>query len=95
MIELKDYTLIIYKKDARYKAGEVRYNQYEYKDKHQQWMAEEIRDLQVGLYPVDTFRLELHETWVTKRNAMTGEEYQERFDTPYSCSPSSEAYWCN
>lgn len=30
---------------------------------------------------------------VTRINAMTGEEFQERADTPYYASPSSETYW--
>ena len=38
-------------------------------------------------------RYEIHETYVTRKNNMTGEEYQERYDTPYYCSPSSETYW--
>jgi len=35
----------------------------------------------------------VHETYVTKKNFMTGEEYKERYDIPYYCSPSSESYW--
>ena len=30
---------------------------------------------------------------VTKRNLLSGEEYQEASNTPSYCSPSSEAYW--
>ena len=30
---------------------------------------------------------------VTKDNMMSGKEYQERYDTPHFCSPSSETYW--
>lgn len=32
---------------------------------------------------------------VTRVNLMTGKEFQERADTPYYCSPSSETYWCS
>ena len=39
------------------------------------------------------FVVEVFETYVTKKNAMTGAEFQERYDTPYYCSPSSETYW--
>jgi hypothetical protein len=35
----------------------------------------------------------LFETYKTKTNMMSGKEYQERYDTPYFCSPSSESYW--
>lgn len=30
---------------------------------------------------------------VTRRNLMSGQEYQEAEDTPLSCSPASETYW--
>jgi hypothetical protein len=39
------------------------------------------------------YRYEIHETMVTRTNMMGGAEYQERYDTPRYCSPSSEAYW--
>jgi len=35
------------------------------------------------------------EKMVTRRNSMTGKDFQERINTPYSCSPASEAYWCS
>ena len=38
-------------------------------------------------------RIEVHETYVTRRNLMTGILYQERYDTPRCCSPSTETYW--
>jgi hypothetical protein len=56
-------------------------------------MMEEMRDLRQRLYPQPKYRMELHETYVTRRNMMTGAEFQERYDTPYYCSPSSETYW--
>jgi hypothetical protein len=30
---------------------------------------------------------------VTRRNLMSGKEYQEAEDTPLGCSPASETYW--
>ena len=33
------------------------------------------------------------ETYVTRTNMMSGKEYQERYDTPSFCSPSSESFW--
>jgi len=33
------------------------------------------------------------EKTVTRRNAMTGEAFEESVNTPYSCSPASEAHW--
>ena len=45
------------------------------------------------MYPAPKYRIELHETMVTKKNIMNGKNFEERYDTPYSCSPSSETYW--
>jgi hypothetical protein len=39
------------------------------------------------------FVVEVFETFVTRKNMMSGKEYQERYDTPYYCSPSSETFW--
>jgi len=30
---------------------------------------------------------------VTRKNIMTGQEFQEDVNTPYFCSPSSETFW--
>jgi len=88
-----DYTLEIYAQDRRCKAGERLQGKYDYRDVSGTWMQEEIRDLQRRLYPRSKYRMELHETYVTRRNAITGAEFQERYDTPYACSPRSETYW--
>jgi hypothetical protein len=39
------------------------------------------------------FVAEVFETFVTRKNLLSGKEYQERYDTPNFCSPSSETYW--
>ena len=39
------------------------------------------------------FVAEVFETFVSRKNMMSGKEFQERYDTPYFCSPSSESYW--
>jgi hypothetical protein len=46
----------------------------------------------------DSFRKEglvafVYETFVARKNLLSGKEYQERYDTPHYCSPSSESYW--
>ena len=87
------YTLEIWVKDRRTKAGERLFSKGDYREVSGTWMQEEIADLQHRLYPSPKYRIELHETFVTRRNAITGVEFQERYDTPYHCSPSSEAYW--
>ena len=35
------------------------------------------------------------ETFVTRTNLQSGKQFQERYDTPYYCSPSSETFWSN
>ena len=92
MIELKDYTIRLIKMDKRYKISEVFAGDYDYQQKEHKWMLEEMKEL-ARLYPPKKYRIELHETYVTKTNLLSGKEYQERFDTPHYCSPSSESYW--
>ena len=84
------YTVIVYKKDARTKKGErrVHYSDYDTTDKS---MLEHT--VKHTWRPSAGFRYEIHETYVTRKNLMGGGEFQERYDTPYYCSPSSESYW--
>ena len=91
----KHHSLVIYKIDRRFKAGEVKITTYDYERQNDQWMRDEIRLLQSGMYPQDKYRIELHETYRTRTNVMTGEQFEERFDTPYGCSPANESYWAN
>ena len=44
-------------------------------------------------YRQEGFVALLHETFVTRKNLLSGKEYQERYDTPYFCSPSRESFW--
>lgn len=39
------------------------------------------------------FIVNVFETYVTRTNYMTKKEFQERYDTPYHCSPASESYF--
>lgn len=48
----------IWVKDGRYQSGRRLFNTYVYRDKHEQWMREEIRDLQAGLYPSPKYSIE-------------------------------------
>jgi hypothetical protein len=59
MIHLKDWTMRIYVKDLRTKSGERIYRTVVYARKHEQWMHEEVRDLQAGLYTADKYRIEV------------------------------------
>lgn len=86
------YTIEIYKRDRRTVNGErlvhkadhdtVNLSMLEHTVKHT-WRSSQ------------GYRYEIHETWVTRRNAITGKEFRERYDVPYYASPSSETYWAS
>jgi hypothetical protein len=85
-----EYTAELYKRDRRLKQGERLIS----KQDHQSMDRATLKRLYSESYPITQgYRLEIHETWVTRVNLMGGAEYRERYDTPRSCSPSSEAYW--
>lgn len=88
MSELKEYTLEIYKADKRTKEGRRLIAKQDFapvtKD-YIGYVADAKRNL--GLI------VEVYETYVTKTNLIGGKEFQERYDTPHYCSPSSESYW--
>jgi len=97
MSKLTAYTFEIYKTDKRIKKDE-RYGRnkaglrfVEVKDfapltrSHVEALAEDFRKEGVVVH--------VYETFITRKNMMSGKEYQERYDTPYFCSPSSETYW--
>jgi hypothetical protein len=88
-----DWTIEISRFDKRTKEGRRPVSKYEYCNKTQNEMMDEIKDLQAKLYTTDKFRIDLHETYVTRTNLLTGVEYKEHYKTPNYCSPSSEAYW--
>lgn len=88
MSALIEYTLEIYKKDRRTKEGRRLYAKQEFEpvtNAYIQAVAESKRKL--------GFEVEIFETWVTRKNMMSGKEFKEKYDTPYFCSPSSESYW--
>ncbi len=88
MSEMKEYTLEIYKADRRTKEGRRLYAKQDFEPVTEAYInavAEQKRKL--------GFIVEVFETFVTKTNLMGGKKFQERYDTPYYCSPSSESYW--
>ena len=88
MSALTEYTLELYKADRRTKEGR--------RLVAVQDIAPCTRAYIKALIDIKTklgFIVEARETWVTKRNMMTGKTYQERYDTPYVCSPSNETFW--
>jgi hypothetical protein len=97
MSAMKEYTIELYKPDRRIKKND-RYGKNKVglrfvdaidfalstKD-YIESVAKENRK--------NGFVVEVFETYVTKTNLMGGKQFQERYDTPYYCSPSSETYW--
>ncbi len=88
MSALKEYTLEIYKTDRRTKEGVRLVEKIDFDPVTKDYIesvAESNRER--GLI------VKVFETYVTKKNLIGGKEFQERYDTPYYCSPSSESYW--
>ena len=74
------YTMGIYKTDRRSKAGERLCGKYEYDRPDLDAMQREVRELN-SLYPATQgYRFEIRETLVTRKNLLTGQEFQERYD---------------
>lgn len=97
MSKLTHFTIEVYKKDGRIKKDE-RYG----KNKKGLRFVDVIDfapstkayiDTVVKRYIRDGYVAQAFETYVMKKNMMNGQEYAERYDTPYFCSPSSESYW--
>jgi hypothetical protein len=84
------YTVEVYKLDRRVKTGERLITRVDHSTADRAAIAEVYSER----YPAARgYRFLVHETWVTRKNAMTGAEFRERYDTPWSCSPSSESFW--
>ena len=97
MSKLTAYTIITYKKDKRIKK-EDRFsrNKVGLRFISVRDFAPSTKDY------IDTVAsatrksgnvVEVFETYVTRKNIRSGYEYQERYDTPSFCSPSSESFW--
>jgi hypothetical protein len=84
------YTVEIYKLDKRTKKGERLVSKTDYEVTEQSMLEHTVKHTYRAS---QGYRYEIHETYVTRTNMMGGKEYQERYDTPRHCSPSSEAYW--
>ena len=84
------YTVEIYKTDARTKKGERMVSKTDYETTDKSMLEHTVKHTYRAS---QGYRYEIHETYVTRTNMMGGKAYQERYDTPRYCSPSSEAYW--
>jgi hypothetical protein len=88
MSKLTAYTIEIYKKDRRVKEGRRLVEKRDFDP-----VTRDYIDTVVEKLTAKNTVVELYETFVTRTNLMGGKEYQERYDTPRFCSPSSESYW--
>ena len=97
MSKLTAYTVELYRADKRIKRDE-RYGRnktglrfvetIDFAPSTRDYISTVEVDMRERGYVVNVF-----ETFVTKKNMMSGAEYQERYDTPGFCSPSSESFW--
>ena len=88
MSKLTAYTVEIYKTDRRVKAGRRLVEKRDFDP-----VTRDYIDTVVEKLSAKNTVIELHETFVTKKNLIGGKEFTERYDTPYFCSPASESYW--
>jgi hypothetical protein len=100
------YTVEVYKLDKRTKSGERLVFKHDYNEDldvvndmlEHGWRYPTLSKVS-GLYPhvrrsaKCLTRYEVRETYVTRKNLLSGVEYKERYDAPVYCSPSSESYW--
>ena len=84
------YTVEVFKADRRTKSGERRVLKEDYLTDNRGMLEHVVKTTWLKR---DGYRYEIHETYVTRKNMMSGFEFRERYDTPYHCSPSSETYW--
>ena len=84
------FTVEIYKRDKRVKSGERLIAKNDYDTENLSMLEHTVKHTTRASKGE---RYEIHATMVTKKNMMSGKEFQERYDTPYYCSPSSETYW--
>ena len=87
------FTLEIYKKDRRLKSGVRLVGKYDYERADRAAMEREIKELYPTYKVSDGYMFNVVETYIKRRNFMTGEDFFERYDVPYTCSAASETYW--
>ena len=88
MSEKIAYTLEVYKLDRRTKDGVKLKEKIDYDPMTGFELNCVIED-----YVKQGFLVKIFETYITEKNLITGELYQERYDTPHFCSPSNESFW--
>jgi hypothetical protein len=84
------YTVEVYKLDKRTKKGERLVRKVDHSTADRSAIEHVYKHT---YFPSQGYRFEIHKTYVTRKNLMSGQEFEERYDRPYYCSPSSESYW--
>lgn len=84
-----DYSVEVFKADKRCHSGERLVEKFDCLNVEKNWLIQHCNTR----FNDEKYRFAIFETWVTKKNLMSGVEFKERYDTPYYCSPSSESYW--
>ena len=97
MSKLTAYTIELYKADKRIRKDE-RYGRNKAGLRFMEiiefdLVTKDFINVVVSDYTKAGYVPKLFETYVTRKNMMSGKEYQERYDTPGFCSPSSESFW--
>jgi hypothetical protein len=87
---MTNYTFEIYKTDKRTKEGIRRLGTFDL-DLDDMETAESIAAEMES--KTKNTKWKVFQTYVTRINLQSGNEFQERYDTPRFCSPSSDAYW--
>lgn len=84
------YTVEVYKADARKRGGKRLFSKEDFQAGSKVLL---VHAIQLTYPESEGYTFNIHETFVTRRNIMTGKDFTERYDTPGYCSPSSESYW--
>ena len=83
-------TVELYKQDRRTRNGERLVRKVD----HSTADSGALHEVYSKRYPSSQgYRFHVYATMVTSRNALTGETFEERYDTPYYASPRSETFW--
>lgn len=84
------FTVEVYKRDKRVKTGERLVKKCDHVDVDKKTLKHLY---ETTWFAKDGYRFEIHETYVKRKNCLSGTEFLERYDTPYYCSPSSESFY--
>jgi len=94
-MELKSYTITLYKKDARCKDGKTKIWYADFLDQSiEQHIANLKETERLARVYMDPRKIIIEsKEFRNVKNLMTGKEMQIAADTPLCCDPSSETFW--